>query len=69
MSRIVTEAEMNSRRAMVAAKCDITAAMASHSLTAIEWVNVLAECQQRMILHGLAEQYSEETSAEQTLDG
>lgn len=56
----VTAHEMDRRMKMVAAKCDLTDAMAKHELTAMEWVNVLQECMQRMILHGLKEQWEEE---------
>ena len=63
MSRKITNEEMDRRRAMVAAKCDITDAMAKHQLTAMEWVNVLHEAAQRMIQHGLAEEWSAEDSS------
>ena len=60
MPRAITEHEMDRRRAMSAAKIDITAAMAKHGLTAMEWVNVLHEATQRMIQHGLSEEWSGE---------
>ena len=45
---------------MAAAKVAITDAMSGHELTAMEWVNVLAEAMQRMIGHGLVEEWTEE---------
>lgn len=57
MSRIITDSEMKRRQAMAAAKCDITDAMAEHSLTVVEWLNVLTEVSQRMIEHGLKEDW------------
>lgn len=56
----VTAHEMDRRRKMAAAKCGITDSMANHELTAMEWVSVLQECTQRMISHGLKEQWEEE---------
>ena len=59
----MTDHEMERRRAMVAAKCAITDAMAGHSLTAMEWVNVLHEAIQRMIQHGLTEEWKDGSSS------
>lgn len=61
MRRTITEHEMDRRRAMAAAQCDLTDAMAKHSLTALEWANVLNESQKRMIAHGLHEEWKDET--------
>ena len=63
MNRIVTNHEMDRRTAMVKAKQDITAAMSGHSLTALEWVNVLHEAMQRMIGHGLKQEWTGDSSS------
>ena len=60
MNRIVTNHEMDRRTAMADAKLEITKAMMNHSLTALEWVNVLHEAMQRMIGHGLKEEWSDD---------
>lgn len=60
MTRIVTNHEMSRRQAMAAAQCDLTDAMMKHSLTPLEWSNVLADCQLRMIWHGLKEEFRDE---------
>jgi len=59
MPRTITDHEMDRRKAMAHAQSDITDAMADHSLTAMEWVNVLHECQRRMIGHGLVDEWEE----------
>ncbi len=61
MPRTITDHEMKRRQAMAAAKAAITDAMSGHELTALEWVNVLAESMQRMIGHGLIEEWNDET--------
>lgn len=61
--RIISEHEMDRRRAMAAAKVDVTDAMAKHVLTAMEWVNVLHEAAQRMICHGLKSEWNDESSS------
>ena len=63
MPRTITDSEMKRRQAMAAAKVAITAAMSGHELTAIEWVNVLSETMQRMICHGLVEEWTEPVEA------
>lgn len=60
MPRTITENEIQRRQAMARAKSAITETMCNHSLTAMEWVNVLNESMQRMILHGLAEDWKEQ---------
>lgn len=57
MPRTITDHEMKRRQAMAAAKAAITNAMSEHQLTAMEWVNVLSEAMQRMIGHGLVEEW------------
>jgi hypothetical protein len=59
MPRIITENEIQRRQAMARAKSAITETMCNHSLTALEWVNVLNESMQRMIQHGLAEEWND----------
>jgi hypothetical protein len=51
---------MDRRKAMAHASSDVVDAMAKHSLTPLEWSWVLSELQQRMIKHGLAEDWREE---------
>ena len=53
MRRIVTDHEMDRRKAMARAHESLTNAMAEHRLTALEWVNVLNETTRRMVSHGL----------------
>lgn len=50
MTRIVTDHEMDRRRAMAKAQESLTNAMAEHRLTALEWVNVLNETTRRMVV-------------------
>ena len=57
MPRTITKHEMLRRTAMANAKCAITDAMEKHSLTAMEWVNVLQESTTRMIGRGLIEEW------------
>ena len=57
MTRIVTEHEMDRRKAMAKAQESITNAMAEHRLTALEWVNVLNETTRRMVEHGLDDEW------------
>ena len=59
MPRTVTDNEMKRRQQMAAAKVSITDAMSGHELTAMEWVQVLSEVMQRMISHGLVEEWNE----------
>lgn len=61
--RTITEHEMSRRKLMAAAKCDLTDAMARHELTAMEWVNVLNEMLSRMVVHGLTEEWTDESAA------
>ena len=60
MPQVITENEMDRRRAMAAALVDVTNALSNHSLTAMEWVNVLHEVTTRMIQHGLTDDWSED---------
>lgn len=57
MTRIVTDHEMDRRKAMAKAQESLTNAMAAHSLTALEWVNVLNETTRRMVAHGLVDEW------------
>ena len=57
MTRIVTDHEMDRRRAMSKAQEAITNAMTEHGLTALEWVNVLNETTRRMVAHGLTDEW------------
>jgi len=59
MTRIVTDHEMDRRRAMAKAQESLTNAMAEHSLTAMEWANVLNETTRRMVAHGLTKEWKE----------
>lgn len=61
MTRRVTEHEMDRRKAMAKAQESLTNAMAEHSLTAMEWVNVLNETTRRMVAHGLTEEWKDKT--------
>lgn len=63
MPRTITDHEMKRRQAMAAAKAAITDAISVHELTAMEWVNVLSEAMQRMISHGLVEEWHEPVEA------
>ena len=56
---MITEHEMNRRKAMVAAQSAITDAMSGHSLTALEWLQVLNAAANRMVWHGLHEEWNE----------
>lgn len=69
MPRTVTQHEMDRRRAMCAAKCDITDAVAKHSLTALEWLNVLSEVSQRFIQHGLREDWEDGSNETDSIVG
>lgn len=60
MPRTISPHEMDRRLQMAQAKITITDAMGKHSLTAMEWVNVLHEAMQRMIGHGLREEWEDE---------
>ena len=62
MSRTISDHEMDRRTKMAEAKISITEAMAGHSLTAMEWVNVLNESTARMIGHGLVEEWADLTN-------
>lgn len=63
MNRVVTDHEMSRRLAMAKAKEDVTKSMSGHNLTALEWVNVLHEAMQRMIGHGLKEEWTDDSSS------
>ena len=56
----VSEHRMKRMQSMSSAKMSLTDAMSQHQLTAMEWVQVLAEMQQRMIGHGLKEEWAED---------
>lgn len=60
MPRTISPHEMDRRLKMAQAKFAITDAMGKHSLTAMEWVNVLHEVMQRMIGHGLKEELEDD---------
>lgn len=68
-SRSVTSREMDRRRIMCDAKILITEAMSEQTdvdgLTAMEWVQVLHECQARIIAHGLREEWTESNQSGQ----
>ena len=59
MNRKITEHEMDRRREMCLARMGILTAMESHELTVMEWVNVLNQIQQRLIVIGLKEDWEE----------
>ena len=59
MTRIVTDHEMDRRKAMAKAQESLTNAMTEHGLTALEWVNVLNETTRRMVAHGLTEEWKD----------
>ena len=59
MTQTISNNEMQRRQAMARAKIDLTDAMSQHELTALEWLNVLNEMAQRMVLHGLREEWNE----------
>ena len=69
MARDVTAEEMASRKRMARAKCAITAAMSEYlkatpktdHLTAVEWIEVLHECSQRMIGRALGDEWSDKS--------
>ena len=56
---VISGAEMERRLAMAKAKEMLTTAMAHHSLTAQEWLQVLQEIQTRMIAISLREDWDE----------
>lgn len=57
----LSDHEMDRRKLMAAAKCDLTKAMSSsEKLTALEWISVLYELLGRMIGHGLVEEFESE---------
>ena len=62
MSYSISEHRMKRMQAMSSAKMSITDAMSSHRLTAMEWVQVLKEVMERMIKHGLDEEWSADES-------
>ena len=65
--RTVTTEEMDSRTKMACAKREITETMSKcNEMTALEWLNVLHECGQRMLLHGLCDEWEESTRKEKT---
>lgn len=49
---------MDRKSVMIAAKHNITNAMAKYELTAMEWIKVLHELAQEMIQHGLTEEWN-----------
>ena len=59
MTQTISNHEMQQRQAMARAKSDMTEVMSKHELTALEWLNVLNEMAQRMVLHGLREEWNE----------
>jgi len=60
MRRLITQHEMDRRKAMSRASSDVVDAIAKHSLTSLEWAGVLNELQQLVIKYGLAEEWEEE---------
>jgi len=58
-SRLITQHQIDRRKAMARASSDVLGEMAKHSLTPLEWAWVLSELQQRMVKYGLAEDWKE----------
>lgn len=57
---MITEYEMDRRKAIIHARSDLTDQMVKHDLTALEWIEVLAEMQKRMISIGLRDEWKPE---------
>ena len=61
MTRLVTDHEMNRRRAMAKAQESLINAMAEHRLTPLEWCRVLNNAFQRVIVEGLEHELKDGT--------
>lgn len=62
----ISQEQMDRRLAMAEAKMSVAEAMSGHELTAMEWVNVLSEAMQRIIGHGLTEEWTDLDTPDQT---
>lgn len=62
-ARTVTQYEMDRRLEMAKARQHLMSFMSAHSLTPMEWVNVLNEMTQRMIAYGLRDDWADGENA------